>query len=83
MSDPQLASPTFAQRNASSRRKRPTTAAPRPLHGADPQLGVRYCELVYRLRLIVADALSLINRTLWLAPRTTMWITPEIEYSLL
>ena len=38
---------------------------------------------LYRLRLITADPLSLINRTVWLAPRTTTCITPEIEYSLL
>jgi hypothetical protein len=29
------------------------------------------------------DTLSLINRTVWLVPWTTMCITPEIEYSLL
>ena len=40
-------------------------------------------ELAYRLRLKNADPLSLTKRTVWLAPRTTMWITPEIEYSLL
>ena len=38
---------------------------------------------IYRLRLRTADALSLINRTVWLVPRTTTCITPEIEYSLL
>jgi hypothetical protein len=44
---------------------------------------LRHSPVVYRLRLITADPLSLSNRTVWLAPRTTMWITPEIEYSLL
>jgi hypothetical protein len=29
------------------------------------------------------DALSQINRTVWLVPCTTICITPEIEYSLL
>jgi hypothetical protein len=32
---------------------------------------------------MTADALSLTNRTVWLEPRTTTCITPEIEYSLL
>ena len=38
---------------------------------------------VYRLRFNTPDPLLLINCTVWLAPCTTMWITPEIEYSLL
>ena len=38
---------------------------------------------VYRLRFRTPDPLLLINCTVWLAPCTTMWITPEIEYSLL
>jgi hypothetical protein len=38
---------------------------------------------IYRLRLITADALSLIKRTVWLVPRTTTCITPEMPYSLL
>jgi hypothetical protein len=37
----------------------------------------------YRLRLMTADALSLIKRTVWLVPRTTTCITPEMPYSLL
>ena len=39
--------------------------------------------VVYRLRFKTADWLSLINRTVWLDPCTTISITPEIEYSLL
>jgi hypothetical protein len=37
----------------------------------------------YRLRLMTADTLSLIKRTVWLVPRTAMCITPEMPYSLL
>jgi len=37
--------------------------------------------VAYRLRFKTPDPLSLINCTVWLAPFTTMWITPEIEYS--
>jgi hypothetical protein len=37
----------------------------------------------YRPRVMTADALSLIKRTVWLVPRTTTWITPEMPYSLL
>ena len=37
----------------------------------------------YRLRFSTADPPSLISRTVWLDPCTTMSITPEIEYSLL
>jgi len=53
--------------------------------GGSAQLRSAMCQspVVYRLRLITADPLSLSNRTVWLAPRTTMSITPEIEYSLL
>jgi hypothetical protein len=39
--------------------------------------------VVYRLRFKTPDPLSLIRRTVWLDPCTTMSITPEIEYSLL
>ena len=39
--------------------------------------------VAYRLRFKTPDPLLLINCTVWLAPRTTMWITPVIEYSLL
>jgi hypothetical protein len=34
---------------------------------------LRHSPVVYRLRLITADPLSLSNRTVWLAPRTTMF----------
>ena len=37
----------------------------------------------YRPRVMTADALSLIKRTVWLVPRTTTCITPEKPYSLL
>ena len=37
----------------------------------------------YRPRVMTADALSLIKRTVWLVPRTTTCITPEMPYSLL
>ena len=39
--------------------------------------------VAYRLRFKTPDPLLLINCTVWLAPRTTILITPEIEYSLL
>jgi hypothetical protein len=39
--------------------------------------------VVYRLRFKSPDPLSLVSRTVWLDPCTTMLITPEIEYSLL
>ena len=37
----------------------------------------------YRLRRNTAQPLSLVSRTLWLPPRTTTWIVPEMPYSLL
>src|SRR5262245_40300743 len=37
----------------------------------------------YRLRFNTPDPLSLLSRTVWLDPCTTMSIAPEIEYSLL
>ena len=68
------------QRFPASDKKRPPAAS---TAGTAIFAKARHPELVYRLRLMAADALSLINRTLWLVPRTTTCITPEIEYSLL
>jgi hypothetical protein len=39
--------------------------------------------VAYRLRFKIPDPASLVSRTVWLDPCTTMLITPEIEYSLL
>jgi hypothetical protein len=36
-----------------------------------------------RLRFKTADTLPPFNRTVWLAPRMTTCITPDMEYSLL
>ena len=47
------------------------------------EAGCRPLLAIYRLRLMTPEALSPVNRTVWLVPWTIMCITPEIEYSLL
>ena len=67
--------------NAASTIRRPITDA---LSMALTPVSTRMAPAgAYRPRVMTADALSLIKRTVWLVPRTTTCITPEKPYSLL